>query len=250
MAVAFGAIGTKVAGTTTVAPSYPSGITAGHLAIAARCGWVNPGAAAESGWTSRAILAGGTGSVADNHTAEIAVDTRVLVGSESGSVTFDHAGANGSIAQIIRYSIGAGEAWDIAASAGDDASHGAARAVTSSASLDLALNDILLAIVAIDTDAALTFSVGPAVSATGITFGAINRRDGAAGTTNGSDGNVEVFDMAVTAGAAVGPVTFSFTSSPSTCGPMAFLRLRAVTATVSTMPLVNPTMQLLPILGR
>jgi len=246
VAVAFGAIGAKAAGTTTVAPAYPTGIAANHVAVAARCAWgaagAAPGSAAEAGWTQQALLFGGTGTGNDTHTTEVEVDTQILTGSESGTVTFDAATAGGSIAQIVRYSIGAGEAWDLQASSGDDATHGTARSNTSSGNLDLAPGDVLVIVVAIDTDTALTITTGPTVSASGITFGTINRRDSSAGTINGQDGNVEVFDVDVTAGTASGPVTFTYSASAtSTCGPMGFLRLRAVAAPTYPFELLTPT---------
>jgi len=230
VAVAFGAIGTKASGTTTVVLGYPTGITAEHLAIACRVCWTAAAGALsdEAGWTAQGRQEGGTGSSVDNHTTEVGIDTLELVGSESGSVTFDTPGAGGAIGFILRYSKDAAETWDLAYAEGTDDTHGADRSVTASTSIALAVGDVVVAVVATDTDAALTIT-SPAITASGITFGATTRRSpSSAGSTSGVDGNIEVFDAEVTSGSGTAAPALAFTTATSQCGPVAFLRLRDV----------------------
>ena len=232
MAIGFGAFGTKTGGTTTVVLPYPSGVSAGHLAIGCRVCWTAAAGALsdEAGWTPQGRQEGGTGSSVDAHTTEVGIDTLELVGSESGSVTFDTPGAGGSIGSIVRYSKDASETWDLSYAEGTDDTHGADRSVTASGSIDLAVNDWVVAVVAVDTDTSLTIT-SPAITASGITFGATTARAPvSAGSTSGVDGNIYVFDAAITSGSGTAAPAFAFTTATSQCGPVAFLRLRAVAA--------------------
>jgi hypothetical protein len=227
MAVAFGSIGARVAGAANHALAYPSGVAAGHLAIACRVGWQTLTFSDEAGWTPGAELAGGIGSVADNHPSRARIDHKLLTGSESGTVTFDHAGgAQGAIGCMLRYSKGSGE-FLLQYATGTDETHGANRNVDASSTLSLEEGDVLVAVVAIDSDAALTYTSAE-LTAPSITFDATNRRTtSAAGSSLGGDGNIEVFDATVTSGSATATPTFTMLgSSPSNCGPVIFLRLR------------------------
>jgi hypothetical protein len=225
-------IGTKVvAGTTTVVLGYPAGVAADQIALACRVGWENAVTFSdEAGWTNTASLAGGTGTAADAHTTTVRVDRKELVGSESGTVTFDQTGsAQAGVAGVmVTYQLGdTSNTWDVATSTGDDATHGANRSVTGSSSIPLAVGDVVVAVAAVDTDASLTIT-SPAITASGITFGATTRLTSGAGSGQGDDGNVEVFEAKVTAGSGTVAPTLAFTTATSQCGPVAFVRLRAV----------------------
>lgn len=233
MAVAFGAIGAKSAGgTTTISVAHPASVGAGDLLVAGRCLYQVAGIAAtdESGWTAGGKLRGGTGTSADNHATMAAADYKEAAGGETGSVTFDQGGTvAGALGLMARYTKGSG-VWEVAAATGDDATHAADRSVTSSTTLALAPGDVLVAIAAVDTDAALTIT-SPTFTASGITFGTVNRRTSGAGVLTGNDGNIEVFDVAVSTGTATVAVTFAFTTATTQCGPVSFLRLRETTPT-------------------
>jgi hypothetical protein len=242
VAVAFGSIGSRVDGTTTCAPAYPTGVTAGHLAVAGRVGWTDPNTtfAAETGWTQQGTQGGGTGSSVDAHTTDLSVDTRELDGSETGSVTFDNGSPGGSIGVIARYSKDASETWDLVFASGTDDTHGADRSVTASGSIDLAPGDVVVAVVATDTDTSLTIT-SPAITASGITFGTTTRRTStAAGSTNGVDGNVEIFDATVSSGSGTAAPALAFTTATSQCGPVGFVRLRGVVSTPLLPIIVQP----------
>ena len=233
MAVAFGAIGAKSAGgTTTVDIPHPASVGAGNLLVAGRNLWNAPSGAfsAETGWTAGGELAGGTGTAADTHTCEIRADYREAAGGETGNVTFDQTGPPGGVIGVMaRYTKGSGS-WNIATAVGDDATHAADRSATSSTNLSLAPGDVLVAIAAVDTDAALTIT-SPTFTASGITFGTVNRRTSGAGVTTGNDGNLELFDVAVSTGTATVAVTLSFTTATTQCGPVSFIRLRETSGT-------------------
>lgn len=234
MTATFGAIGSKTTtGDVTVAIPYPSGVAAADLAVEGRIGWTaaNTSFTSESGWTQQGTHDGGTGFAADSHTTAIAVDSRELDGSESGSVTFDNgASCGGAVGVMLRYTKSAGETWDVVYSEGTDDTHAANRAVTAGTSTALAPGDVVVAFVAVDTDAALTIT-SPAITASGITFGTTTRRTSAtSGSTSGTDGNIEVFEATVSSGSGTAALGLTFTTATSQCGPVAFLRLRAVTS--------------------
>lgn len=228
----FGSIGAKGSGgASPILLPYPSSPGLGDIAVAGRIGWNSSQTVFdnETGWTNRADLAGGTGTAADSHSTRVHADTKVLDGTESGSVSFDSATISGAIGCIVRYAKPAGTTgWDVVATTGDDASHAADRSVTGSATISLQPGDKLVAVVATDTDVGLTIT-SPLFTATGITFGTVNRRttSGEAGSTSGTDGNIEIFDADVTVGSGTVSVTFAFTTATSQCGPIAIVRIRA-----------------------
>ena len=242
MAVAFGAIGAKSAGgTTTIDVPHPASVGAGDLLIAGRVLYQVAGisAADEAGWTAGAELRGGTGTSADAHATMAATDYKEAAGGETGNVTFDQTGTvAGCLGIMARYTKGSGT-WDVTSASGDDATHAADRSVTTSTNMDLAPGDVLVAVVAVDTDAALTIT-SPTFTASGITFGTVNRRTSGAGVITGNDGNVELFDVDVSSGTATAAVTFAFTTVTTQCGPASFLRLREVAAPAAPPILVMP----------
>jgi hypothetical protein len=230
--VAHVATGSRSAGgTTTVAPSYPAGVAAGVLAIAARV--LKPQTAtgtAETGWKQRISVTGGTGTTgADTGQTRVVVDTKILAGSESGSVTFDNATSpNSSHGVIALYSKSATALWDLSNfSSGSDASHGTGRSASGASALSLKPGDVVLAICGSDTDTATAYT-SPAITVAGITFGATTQRLGAGGVTTGNQTGLMIFEATVTSGTASATPTLSLSGGPSNCGPVVFYRLREV----------------------
>lgn len=230
MTIAFGSIGAKSSGgTTTVSVAYPASPGSGDIAICGRVGWLNSITFTdEAGWTPQGSATGGTGTSADAHTVGVRADTRELSGSETGSVTFDQGGTiSGAMGVMARYTKDPAKGWSIANNGDADTSHGANRAFPGTV-LDLAPGDVVVAIVATDTDTALTIT-SPTFTATGITFGTVTRRTPAtAGVLTGVDGNVEIFDVDVVSGSGSVSVAFSFTTATSQCGAVQYVRLREV----------------------
>jgi hypothetical protein len=237
MTIAHFATGAKSAGgITTISVPLPAPTAAGVMCLAGRSMWISPAALAETGWTHTADLAGGQFSAAvDDHLSRIRVDRRELRGTELGSVVFDQSstsGDDGALGIMVAYSrTGAG--WDIVAGTGTDNTHGVNRSALCSTSFPLAPGDVVVALVAVDTDTDLAGFAAPAITAPGITFGATTRRTSGAGVTTGMDGNIEVLDATVTAGTATLAPTLAFTTTTPQCGPVAFVRLREIPTRVS-----------------
>lgn len=251
--VTFGAVGAKtITGTTTVSIAHPAGTAADQVLLAGRVGWYSDTALSdESGWTNTIRQAGGNnGAVADNHTTEVGVDRKEITGADAGPTVFDQVGGTspGIVGLMARYTKLAGYTWDFATSAGTDDTHGADRSVTGSSSIALAVDDVVTAWVAVGTDASLTIT-SPAITASGITFGTTAARAPvSAGSIQGHDGNIYMFDAKVTAGSGTVAPVLNFTTATSQSGPVGFVRLRAVAPAVIA-PTV-PTMATRRLAGR
>lgn len=228
MTIAFGAIGAKsTGGTTTTAVAYPTPVSAGDFLILADCGWPSSaGVNAIGGW-SVTQLAGGTGIAVDDHTTTVAAFRKEAAGGETGTVTVTRGGTpTGQLGVMARYTR-TGPAWQTAATAtGTDNTHGADRSITTG-TVDLAPGDMVVLAVAVDTDTALTIT-SPTLTASGITFGTVNRRTSGVGDVVGEDGNIELFDALVVSGTGTVAVTFAFTTATTQCGPVVLTRLREV----------------------
>jgi hypothetical protein len=235
--IAHFATGAKSAGgVATISVPLPTPTAGGVMCLAGRSMWISPVALAEKGWTHTADLAGGQFTAAvDDHLSRIRVDRRELRGTELGSVVFDQSstsGDDGALGIMVAYSrTGAG--WDVVAGTGSDNTHGTNRSALCSTSFPLAPGDVVVALVAVDTDTDLAGFAAPAITAPGITFGATTRRTSGAGVTTGMDGNIEVLDATVTAGTATAAPTLAFTTTTPQCGPVAFVRLREIPTRVS-----------------
>lgn len=231
MTIAFDQLGTKYVtpGGTTQALTMPGSIAAGDLLIAGRVAWTSGYTFTdEANWTPAGELMGGTGSSNDAHATGVRGDYKVAVGGE-GTTTFDYGGAPGGFCGVVaKYSKGAGNTWDIASATGDDATHAVNRLATATTNVDLQVNDVVVAIVAVDTDFAGAIT-SPAITAPGITFGTTLRRSPAStGSTLGQDGNIEVFDAPVTAGSATAALSLAYSFGTAQCGPVLFIRLREI----------------------
>jgi hypothetical protein len=252
VAIAFGTLGTKaITGTTAVSIAYPASSAAGDLLIATRVVWlaVNSSASDEPGWVSAVDQIGGTGAAADIHDNRVHVDYKEAAGGEAGSVVFDQTvNANGVVGIMCRFTKGAGTVWDVAVASGTDDTHAANRSVTSTGTVSLAAGDMVVALVASDTDASLTIT-SPAITASGITFGTTNRQTSGLGSVQGNDGNVELFHALVTAGSGTQALSLNFTTATSQCGPVAFLRLREATPATAP-PTYQPVRRMQPYLVR
>lgn len=230
--VQFGAVGTK-AGTATanLDVPYPSGISAGHLLVCLRVLWnVSMTADDISGWDMRADGTSGTGTSVDAHVTRIRIDTKVASGSETGNLSTTASGiANGQIGIIARYTNDTG-LWSVegcGTTIGADTTHAADRSTGASGSFGVISGDMLLAGVAVDTDAAITatgLTITHNGSGTGV--GTVTRRTSGAGVADGADGNVDLCDAPYTGGTQSGGGAFAWTTATSQCGPVGFVRIR------------------------
>lgn len=219
------------AGTTTATPAFPaSSVVAGRLAIAHRAIKPNTATAtAEAGWTQIQNVTGGTGTTGvDVGQTRLSVDTKVLVGGEANP-TFDQASSPNSVTGAIGVYDPGGGTWDVASTLGNDATHGTGVSYTGAAALALQPGDVLLCIAASDTDSATAYT-SPAFTAAGVTFSAPVVRLARGGATTGNDVGSFIYETTVSAGTATVAPAFTASGGPSSCGPCAFVRLRAITA--------------------
>lgn len=234
MTLAFGTLGAKSAGgTTTVSVAYPASIAAGDLIIAGRSIWLSTATCtAETGWTTGPDGTGGVNSASGDHTTRAHADYLEATGSESGSVTFDQGGTiSGAVGQMIRYTKGAGTTWSVLAVTGrsSDGSHGANRGgADTTGTIDIAVGDIVVAVVSVDTNTSLTIT-SPLYQVAGGTGRSLTRRTSGAGVATGLLGNVEIFDRVAT-NAESGVIAFGMTTATLQCGAAVFMRLREVSA--------------------
>ena len=205
--------GTTVYGSTSVAPSYPTGAVAGDLFVLLV--GIKPGtstAATPSGWTAAGSVASTTGTTGtDTGPMRAQAFTKTAAGGESGSVSVSIASGNSSAGQIVRVTPSiAGASLGAAYATGADGSAGAAWSATLG-SVALAAGDLCLGLGVIPTDVTTPaqFS-GEGFAASGITFGAaaeIVEWD----TTTGNDMGGFVFAQSVTAGSGTVAPTMTAT---------------------------------------
>lgn len=232
MTIAHGASGTDSGGTTSCAPAYPSGITAGQMLV---MGIVNKYPAATpttpAGWQMQATVTGGSGSSGtDTGQVRSTVFTRIADGTESGSVTVTVTGANCCYGRILRYTRDAAKTWGVAtATASQNTGGSTTWTSTATANPGIASGDMVICVDAVNADA-YTWG-GRSCSATGATFTThAERLDG--GSSQGDGVGAQISDHTVTAGVAtaapVHTVTASGSATDSPAGATVFLVLREV----------------------
>lgn len=236
-AVTYGAAGTGASGTTSCAPSYPTGISASTseliCAVTGRSNTAGTAPTMPAGWTWIGGLEGGTGTWGvDTGTRRVDYFKKdTVTGTETGTVTVSLAGttANTLRATIHRVERNAGYTLDASLSTGADTTNATSYSATGSTNLDWAANDLLLIAVAqcIDTGT----QSAQAISATGVTFGTRTNRASTA-VTNGNDHRHIVDSVPVTTGSGSSAPNYSYTISAAGSGPTGFLRLRSVPPTV------------------
>ena len=227
------AIGTAASGTTSAAPSYPTGISAATsklICIATgRSNTAGTAATMPAGWTSIGAIEDGTGTWAvDTGTRRVDVFLKdTTTGSESGTVTVSLSGttANTLRATIIRVEVPSSSyVLDLNVVTGADTTNDTSYSATSSSNLALDVNRLLVITTAQNIDTGTATS--RAVTATGITFGTITNIADTA-VTNGNDHRHVINVVPVNAGSATVPITLSYTVSVAASGPTLFLSMRA-----------------------
>lgn len=213
---AFVGIGTNGTGSTSVAPGYPT-VAAGNkilLLVATRSG----GTIVAPGGVWAVELAPTTlGSMT------VAVYSTIATGSESGTQTVNITTGDSSVGKMIAYSASAGNAVQVAlVTTGGDAASDTSFAASGS-SLTSVTNDVLLAVIGVSDDPALT---SRSLTQSGATLGTQTVQANF-GTTLGLDSRMELVDRPVTTGGTGAP-SFSATATTSITGEVAFLVLREV----------------------
>lgn len=230
--VAYGAMGTGANGSSSVAPSYPTGITAGDLLVCV----VSSGAtnsetpSTPSGWTSQGSYATTDGTFGiDTGPRRITVFTKEATGSESGTLSVSITNGNTCRGSIFRFSrTHPSYSWSLAATGGDYSANGTAVSVTGGA-IAFAPGDMMLVSTCQRVDTATQTNTN--CTASGITFGTRTSRTITAVTT-GNDHRHIVFTVdPITAGTGTVAPTWSYTASANCSAAIHFLRLREVPPT-------------------
>lgn len=231
--VTYGAIGTGASGTTSAAPSYPTGISASSsklfCVITGESNTAGTAPTMPAGWTKVLDFEGGVGTWGvDTGPRRVTVFQKdTVTGTETGTVTVSLAGTttNTLRATIMRVEVPVGFSIDVAATTGADTTSATSFSATGSTAISFAPGDLLLIAIAQATDTATQSA--QSITASGITFGTRTNRASVA-VTNGND-HRHIFDTVfVAAGTATVAPTYSYTASAATSGPVAFLRMRAV----------------------
>lgn len=229
--VTFGAIGTGANGSTTVAPFYPSGITAGqYLTLQVTSGATNSETpSTPSGWTLLATGASTDGSFGvDTGPRRVTVFGKVADGTELSTQTVSVSITNGDTCRgtICRWTKSDPDyEWSVTAVGADDSTSGTSFSATGAA-IAFAPGDATMVAVGQRVDNATQSS--QSLTASGITFGSRTNRATTAVTTGNDHRHVVDTFAAITAGTASVAPTWSYTASAAVSGGVVFVRLRTV----------------------
>jgi hypothetical protein len=240
--VSFGAIGTGANGSTSVAPSYPTGITAGqYLLCVVTSGATNSEVpTTPSGWTLLATGASTDGTFGvDTGPRRVTVFGKVADGTESGTLTISITNGNTCRATISRFTKAGAGAWVVDAQGGNDSTSGTGFSVTFG-SMNWNTGDV--AIVAVGQRVDTVTQSAQSLTASGVTFGARTNRASTAVTT-GNDHRHVVDTFAAVSGTSnvdAAP-TWAFTGSAACSGGAVIVRLREYTAPVNNEVYIAPS---------
>ncbi len=239
-----GANGTGVNGTSSVSPSYPSGVAAGDLVLLCVVSKYAYPDSTPAGWGILAQHSGGAGaSGPGSGTVYLTIFYRIATGSLSGSVTINVTGGNVMRAHMTRFAKASAKMWSLATAVGGDSSQNTTYTAASTTPLDWRVGDMAFVFTGLNAASALSGAT-PTLTAPGITFG-FRGGDGAVlstdsgTTTTGDDLGSHGRYAAVNTGTATATTTYNGTTgSTATAGATIFVRLRQVDALVevSTTP--------------
>lgn len=237
MTVAYSNVGVAGAGTTVTGNiGYPAGTnSAGDLfVLIVSAKYPAIGETPNlGGWTSHGYVKT-TGLVAGVDAGDVGlyIFTSLAVGGETGTWSTignpAQSSANSVYARMFRITKAAGKVFALAASVG-----GALNVASTSYSAAMGSDpgiiagDLLLIATALNVDTASASA--EAVSASGLTVGAVTERDDA-GTSQGDDCRQVVATTLVSAGPASGVATFTATLSAAAAGATMILRIREIDA--------------------
>lgn len=236
----------------TITPAFPAGATAGRLAVLT----VVSGHPDESiptipaGWTRAATVSGGGGTFgAGTGPRRLTWFTRVLAGSDAAPSTRIPSGGSGSLiaGRITVLSRSAGTGWRWSVSTGEDISADTSLSAAGSTALPWAAADFVILGYGIRSSTP-TLSA-EAITATGITFGAITERADDA-VAVGNTARLAIATGAVSSGSATQAPTVAATLSASHTGAAGVLRIREASAAIDvTQQTVFPPRNLVSVTG-
>lgn len=255
--LSYGAIGTlaySAASGTTVAPSYPAGITTRSaliLLVGQKPTTANGGTVTTpSGWTLLGSITGGNDGDTGGYTTTLGADTGntnllayakdTVTGSESGTLTVTLSDNNVAWGAIMRLQSSDDCTWAFAVGTGKDTSAGNVSIATGS--MAVAAGDHLIGAMVIPTDVTTPSQFSAqALSQTGSTFGTVTEI-AEPDSTAGNDIGGFIVEAPVSGGSGSGAVTMTATAGGTTTnvrGPGLVLRARV--ASVAREVYVSPS---------
>ena len=229
--VTYAALGTAASGGASVAPTYPSGIVAGHyLTLHVTSGATNDETpTTPSGWTLLATGTGTDGSAfgVDNGPRRATVFGKIADGTESGTLTVNITNGNTCRGNFIRWTKTEGSgSWDVVGQGGGDSTDGTGFSVTFG-SINWLDGDAGVVTVGQNPDS-VTQSA-QSLTATGITFGTVTNR-ATDNVITGNDHRHVIDTFAAVSNAATpedAAPTWAYTGSAACVGGAVIVRLRA-----------------------
>lgn len=232
--VTFGAIGTGANGGTSVAPSYPAGITAGqYLTLHVSSGGAsNPTPSTPDGW---ALLATGTSTDGtyglDTGPRRMTVFGKIADGTETGTLTVTITGGDSCRGSICRWTKSGSGSWIVDAQGADDSTSGTGVSMTFG-SLNWNTGDATVVSVSQRVDSATQSA--QSLTATGVTFGTRTNRATTAVTTGNDHRHViDTFAAASSTSNVNAAATWSYTASAAASAGGVIVRLREYTSAVT-----------------
>lgn len=220
MTVAYGTAGAVAYGSTSVAPAYPSGITAGDMLVLLV--GTKPASAtittSDGSWIDTTDYSGtsGTNGV-DTGPTKNCMYYKIASGSESGTVPVAISSGNTSWAIVLRFTKASDKAWGVLTVTGQDTSAGAAysASLTGLAAGDVVAGDMIIGSIILPTDITGAWSA-QTFAGTGLTMGtAVEVAQPMSSTGNDIGG--EVFYQPVSSGSLTGTsLTLSGTKAGTT----------------------------------
>lgn len=230
----YGAIGTGANGSTTVAPTYPAGITAGqYLVLIVTSGATNSETpTTPSGWTFLATGASTDGSYGvDTGPRRVTAFGKVATGSESGTVTVSITNGGTCRGTITRFTKAGSGSWDVEAQGANDSTSGTGVSMTF-ASMNWNTGDAVLVATGQRVDSATQSA--QSLTASGVTFGTRTNRAATAVTTgNDHRHTVDTFAAISSTSDVDAAPTWAYTASAAASAGGVIVRLREYTAPVT-----------------
>lgn len=240
--VTFGAWGTSASGGTSVAPTYPAGITAGqYLTLHVSSGGTgDPTPSTPSGWTLLATGASTDGTFGiDTGPRRMTVFGKEATGSETGTVTVSITNGNTCRGSIARWTKSGSGSWDVSAQGAGDSTSGTGVSIAF-ASVNWNTGDAALVAVSQRVDSATQSA--QSLTATGVTFGTRTNRESTAVTTGNDHRHVVDTFAAVSATSSVDAApTWAYTASAAVSAGGVIVRLREFTAGSANEVYVAPS---------
>lgn len=230
-AITFVATSSSATGSTSVAPSYPTGIQKGDMLLLAVES--KPGTAtivAPSGWTVSAVsnpIGGQGANGADTGTTTTKIFTKEADGTETGTQSVSITTGNSSLGQMAAYRRGTGMNWSTSTTSGVDNTGNDDWSAATTTAISMQPGDIIVTASGLNTDASGFTS--PALTASGITF-SNELGIASSSTATGNDTGLQLTQHTVNTGTgSAGPTLTATTNGKAAnrpAGGTVFIRLR------------------------